>query len=458
MTVKVDPSAPIDARAWWWRPESPKESIAGRLIVDPGDRGEVFFDGKLPGCSEAGTCDAVWGHVSDTAERVTLFRTLLMAEYGVNDNTGTRCLVKWVLLGAHLPPEAVSAVTRLRVRWFGAEDWYHKTLAPVPLWWTGAPIETAKLEPVLCAFRVDDLAATFELSVTARTSPKSPGLVEMAHEIWWELAFDTPVMLDDAVTACTGLRDLMWLMHGTPVTARSIQVQTNGSSSQKSEWVSLAGSICYRAAPERASHAHEMCLPYYAIQDKFPDIVGNWLKMRMVSNAGAFAHWRAVLSDKHMPIERHLVACAHFLDSLLPDVPLMPKQEFRRIADRVCDGLATDIPALLREAFERKIREANRGTYRDCLTAALATIPALVVQKYELDQQFVRDVGVARNRLTHDGDLGDVELPDAVMLSARLRIFAVAYVLTAIGVPPDRVMERLTACRTWAPPESVGAL
>jgi hypothetical protein len=356
------------------------------------------------------------------------------------------------------PPEAVNAVASLRVRWFGAEEWYHKTLAPIPCWWTGAPIETVKLEPVVRDFWVENLGAKFELSVTARTSPKSPGLVEMAHEIWWQLTFDTPVKLDYAVTACTVLRDLMWLTYGTPIMARSIQVQLNENSGKKSGWVSLAGSSCYGTAPDRVSHAHEMCLPYYAFQEEFPDVVGNWIKMRLVSNAGAFAQWRVVLSDEHVPVERHLVARAHFLDSLLPDVPHMAKDEFRCIADRVCAGLPADIPTLVREAMERKIREANRGTYRDCLMAALAGLPAEVVRKYELDEQFIRKVGVARNRLTHNGDLGDVELPDAVMLSARLRIFAVAYVLTAIGVPPDRVLERLSACRTWTPPESVGTL
>lgn len=454
--MSLDPSQDIDIRTWWWLPEDPEAGVAGRLVVQPGVLGQVFVDGKLSAPEELGTHDTVWGNKIDGGATITLLRTLRMAEYGPGDTVGARCAAKWILVGAHVPHHASERVVGLRIRWDRIEHWYRRTYAPAGPWWNGEALQVEKLETVLESFALPTFDANFEMTVEGGTTHLASGSVEMWHQFWWELKYNEPQSLDRVALQCAPLRDFVSLAFGEPVVARAIEVGVQLEDGAEIKWLTLLGSICYGPTHEDDGEAAFMCLPYRQIAEHFSTILKGWTAIRVGELAGAFTQWRWVLSDERLPVERLLAVRSHFLDAVLPDVPIMEKAKFRIHADRACAALPADIPAPIREAMSRKIREANHGTFRDRLTHARNALPADVVAEYGLDDAFIGNVAKARNRLTHDGNLGDLDLSDAIMICSRTRLFAIAYVLQAIGLPADKILRRLKARFRWAPPIAVG--
>lgn len=453
MADKIKPSEAFDVRGWWWRPESKDQVAPGRLAAEPGSLCSLDLDAKLPEAQESGTHPVLWGHVDGTAERVTLLRTFYLGTYGVNDNTGTHSLVKWTLFGDHVDAIAEKAVAGLRVRWQCSDDWFDETLAPHAEWWNGEPIETKKLEPVLHAIPIP--GATFEIVLKAHVGGRSAGHVEMWHELWWEVTFDAPRTLDDVGEHTRALRDFMWLAAGQPVAATSIQVRLADTNPERPRWLSLVGSLCYGHATDERVHGHFMALPYPAIKQEFDTILPAWLKLRMETNKGAFSQWSLVLADEREPLERQLAVRTQFLDAILPDVPLMARAKFLRVAEQVCAAIPANEPGPVRDAIARRVKEANRGTLRDRFTAARNSLPPDVVQKYGFNDDMLRAAGQVRNDLAHGGTLGKIEFAEAVMLSAKLRLFCLANLLTAIGLPSNRLVERIDKCMRWALPRSV---
>lgn len=246
----------------------------------------------------------------------------------------------------------------------------------------------------------------------------------------------------------------MWLMVGGQVQATRVRLKTPSG-----KWVTLLGSQAY-SEPRRSAPNHErwMCLPYRRIEERFPEVVAGWIRLRVEECGDAFSQWPTVIEGAVGPIEGALTSCVQFLDSVLPSSERpVPKAEFAAATHAMLIEVPDSLPAEVIEAVKRGIREANRYTLRQRIDAARRNLPVALLNEYALDEKVVGQAVLARNNMLHQGELG-IRIEDAVLVHARIRLLAIAYVLQQIGVPSDLLCERVKACHALHPPESVTIL
>lgn len=446
-------------QAWWWTPGNEQSSVAGLLEVDAESRATVRINGRLSGASdEPGTHDVLWGYLDGTAQKVTLLRVLHMREHGVNQHLGASSLVKWVLLGHHLPFDAMSSVTEIRIHLDHAEQWYGRQLIPNPEWWSGDPIQTPKVDPVVRQFAVPGFG-TFAMRIDCGTRPRDLASTEMWQHVLWSFSFEDAASLTTAEEYCLALRDLMSLFAGIPVTALNLEVRFKaGPNAHAGAWSTLLGSHVFSQSNDsvrgQSRHWREMFLPL--IGEAFESIVGKWIRLRLSESQRVFSLWPLIVGGDRLGVDRTLFARTQFLDAMLPSVVVGDPDDFERAKRVVVGGIPADTPTAIAGAIQRCVNNANNGSFRERLGAALERVAPDLRLEYRLDEA-VGSLVALRNALAHGDGFRKIPLENAVIACALSRVFAVSWILTELW-PECPLVERFCACREWGIPDTLTRL
>jgi hypothetical protein len=459
---KIDPAELVDApQSWWWIPGDEANSLPGRLVVPAGQAGELYLEGSYPShAEERGTHDVLWGFLTSTSscEQVTCVTTRFLQETGVTHNdvghTGTRSMVKWVFLGAHVAPEDLRIVA-FELHWESIDEWFGKRLTLKGNWFKGEPIQAAASELVQESCDVPSIDGKLELAWAGSTS-YGVASATLSRALLWKVTFSQSKEIGDAHDVMRVLRDFVWLAVGGQVGARSVRMKmANGC------WVTLLGSQLYSKprAPWTQSGTF-MSLPYrYALEGRFCQVINAWLQLRTGKLEDAFSAWPLVIEGAVGPVEPALGAVMQFLDAILPKKGLyMDKEQYDAVANEIIGALPKDLSDELLGSLRGAIRGANNQGLGSRLQAAMDALPPALSKAYGLDEGLRKKARDARNALAHSGGRRGITVSEAAMVHGRMRLVALVHTLQRVGIPDDLIVKRVENCFSWQPPISVETL
>ena len=249
-------------------------------------------------------------------------------------------------------------------------------------------------------------------------------------------------------------QNLMALLIGHPISARSVAIKTEGDASSQLKLL-----FAQRGKPDHPDvHPAQMLLPYEMIKSEFPAMVAAWFARSNQAVLAANVFFGAQLLESPV-VNVKFLAAAQAAESYhrgLGSGLYMDQTAYDNAAAELVKHIPAGIESDHRQSLTSRLKYGNEFSLRKRLNALFERIPDNVAARIAGHvPQFVNKVVDTRNYFTHydhASQAGAFAGKDAFVAAERLRVLVAASLLHDLCIGEDKlltVLERSREFQHW---------
>ena len=454
---KIQFNSKLEIKGNWWLPGDPRKKVAGTLSYSPGNSIKLKVESFISKKNQNGYEKAIHG-VSIDGIKISLFECCRVNSVSSSIGYSSHSFyISIAFFGAHFQEKEISNLKfeKMILYFSNFEDWLgayaisHNGYDSKMRNNKGDGFALTYKRPSLPSFKIQENKLEIKLCSEVTISHNSRHHKELIHKCSLCINPEKEKLFDWFQKTANDLKDFLSLVSDT----QSLYTQMLLYFKDKTEnYVSVLHSVMdpsYKI--NKTLHPSQMIVSFPQIKENFEEIIDLWFK-KSNKLRPVFDLFFSLRRNKKLYVESQFLSLIQAVEIFHREKASSSKskyveeKEFDKFKEKI-ESAIQDWPDKngLKESFSQRLKYANEYSLRQRLKEIFNSLDdGFLDVFFKNDEQFIKDVIILRNNLTHRGPKKGKDYRNKLdRCKIRLSVLLSYLILNEIKVPVNLIVEGL---------------